>query len=336
MALRAGDGAAASAGQLPCGRVKVPLRVPGSGPAGGWLRCHETAGGYAPGARVGVCAPSALLRGTARSRVVTTRFGRSRVAPARSGTQPQAGNSAMLRHVQRPGLAPRLRGSVLCVIAVVLAAGIATWPAAGTAAAHPSGSAPPHAWLAAEDHVVTIEFTLAPDDAAVIGSALGLLPEDAMEAYLGDDGATYPTDEEIAEFSASGQLRDYLLEHIEVQQDGLPCPGEAEPAADFFADGAELRFTCQDAVEEVDLRVTALHEQDPAYRTFSVDGGTRYAVHTAAEPQHQWDFAAAADGSGAADGEPLPVGLWAGLVAVIAGIAGVLGWWHRGSSRRMR
>ena len=234
----------------------------------------------------------------------------------------------MLRHVQRPGLARLLRASVVCVIFVVLTA--------GTALAHPSGSDPPHAWLEAEGRVVAVEFTLAPDDAAVIGAALGLLPDDAMDAYLGDAAAAYPTEEEIAEFSASGELHEYLLEHIEVRQDGVSCRGEAEPAADFLADGAELRFTCPETVEDVDLRVTALHELDPAYRTFSVDGGTRYAVHTAAEPEHGWDFAAAVDGSGSAGGDPVPVGLWVGLAGVIAGVAGVLGWWRRGSSRRGR
>ena len=59
----------------------------------------------------------------------------------------------------------------------------------GPARSHPGGM-PIHAQLTAEGEVVHLELITAEDDAALIGTSLGQLPEGAMEFYLGaaDDG----------------------------------------------------------------------------------------------------------------------------------------------------
>jgi hypothetical protein len=200
----------------------------------------------------------------------------------------------------------------------------------GVASGHAAGM-PPHASLTADGDTIHVELTSASDDAALIGSSLGLLPEGSMEWYLGESDDGPPTDEEIREFSASPDLRDYLLEHVEVRQDGAPCAGRADPAEDFVLDGAKLRFTCPEPVEEVDLRITILHDQDPAYRTYSVDGTIQSYTHTSAQPEHRWDFTlAGTDASG------VPAGLWLGLGGVVLAALGLLGWWRRSPSRGRR
>jgi nickel/cobalt transporter (NicO) family protein len=196
----------------------------------------------------------------------------------------------------------------------------------GSASGHAAGM-PPHASLHADGSTIHVELTSAADDAALIGSSLGLLPEGSMEWYLGETHDGPPSDEEIRAFSASPDLRDYLLEHVEVRQDGVTCAGQAEPAEDFVLDGAELRFTCPEPVEEVDLRITILHDQDPAYRTYSVDGTIQSYTHTSAQPEHRWDFTLAG-----ADAPAVPAGLWLGLGLVGLSALGLLGWWRRSSS----
>lgn len=185
---------------------------------------------------------------------------------------------------------------------------------------------PPHAQLSAEGNVVHVELTSASDDAALIGSSLGLLPEGSMEWYLGESNDGPPTDEQLRSFSASDELREYLLEHIVIRQGGEPCEGQAEPAEDFVLDGAELRFVCPAPVEEVDVRITVLHDQDPAYRTHTVDGTIQSYTHTSAHPEHRWDFTMAQSA-----GPSLPVGLWGGLAVVAVAVVGLLGRWRLGS-----
>lgn len=195
-----------------------------------------------------------------------------------------------------------------------------------SAAGHAAG-VPPHARLHADGPTVHMELTSASDDAALIGSSLGLLPQGSMEWYLGEAHDGPPTDEQIAAFSASSELRDYLLEHVEVRQDGKRCPGQADPAKDFILDGAELRFTCPEPVEQIDLRITILQEQDPAYRTYSVDGTIQTYTHTSAQPEHRWDFTLSRS-----EGPAAPVGLWLGLGTVVLTTAGLLVWWRRSAS----
>jgi hypothetical protein len=171
--------------------------------------------------------------------------------------------------------------------------------AGGSVLAHPSGEfGPPTARLSASGRTVDVELSAPPDDAAAIGSAIGLLPEGAMEAFLLEDEAAQPTPEQIRELSQSSELRAYLLDRVLVLQDGKQCSGEARPAADFLADGAEMTFTCDEPVEVVEVRITVLHDQDPRYATFGLDGGRWTVLFTAAQPEHPWDATAAASGGG--------------------------------------
>jgi hypothetical protein len=188
---------------------------------------------------------------------------------------------------------------------------------ASAAFGHAAGEFP-QARLSAAGTVVEVELTMAPDDAALIGTVVGQLREGAMDAYLGGPIERLPSEEEIDAFSASPALRRYLLEHVRVLQDGRPCAGEVRPAADFLADGAVVRFVCPQVVAEAEVRITVLHDEDLAYRTYSVDGTSQYAVHSPTEPQHRWDFTEA-QRTGA-----IPASLWAGLTGVVAAIGGVL------------
>ncbi|MCA1783590.1 MAG: hypothetical protein LC679_15880 [Intrasporangiaceae bacterium] len=199
--------------------------------------------------------------------------------------------------------------------ASLVAAGTILAGAGGSVLAHPSGEfGPPTARLSAEGRTVTIELSAPPDDAAAIGTAIGLLPEDAMEAFLLQDEAAQPTAEQIREVSTSPDLRAYLLEHVGVRQHGQPCPGEARPAEDFLADGADLRFTCEDPVEVVDVRITVLHDLDPRYAIFGLDGTMWTVRFTAAQSELPWDATAAGSGS-------WPFALLASVGGVLVGLA---------------
>jgi hypothetical protein len=212
------------------------------------------------------------------------------------------------------------RGATLAtlLLLVLLVAGLLAGSAV-PAAGHASGELP-HARLSADGEVVEVELTMAADDAALIGEVVGSLGAGAMDAYLGGPIEQLPTEAEIRRFSASPELQRYLLEHVEVRQDGRACRGAAHPATDFLSDGAVVRFACPDEVVEADVRITVLHEQDPAYRTYSVDGTIQYAVHSPSEPEHRWDFTVARE-DGAAT---IPPGLWAALAAIVLAIGAVL------------
>ena len=181
----------------------------------------------------------------------------------------------------------------------------------GSAIAHPSGEfGPPTARFSADGRTVIIDPAAPPDDAAAIGTTIGLLPEGSMEAFLLEDEDGQPTEDQIRELSVSPELRAYFLEHVEVRQDGQACAGEARPAEDLLADGAQLTFTCDDPVEVVDVRITVLHDVDPRYATFGLDGSRWTVLFTVAQPEHAWDASAAASGTG--------------LTALLAIVGGVL------------
>lgn len=178
--------------------------------------------------------------------------------------------------------APPTLGATLVAVALLV---LAASPAHGHAS-----SQLPHARLSAEGRTLTVVWSAAPDDMVDVGVAIGLLPESAMLAYLGGPVEDLPTEAELEAFAAAPELRAYLLEHIGVRQDGRDCDGEVVATHDPLERGVELRFTCPAPVEQVDLHVSMLHDRDPAYRTFSVDGTIRSAVHTAADPEQPWDL----------------------------------------------
>lgn len=187
------------------------------------------------------------------------------------------------------------------------------------ALAHPGGGLnPPHARLSADADVVTVEWTAPPDDAAHVGETVGVLPPGTMEAFLTGPEEALPTDEEERELATSPQLEAYFLEHIQVRQDGEPCPGEVTIAPDFFEDGAEVRFTCAEEVDEVDVRVTVLQDEDPRYDTFGVDGTVWTVLFTSTQPEHRWEASAAGGGS------TIPVALYVAAAVLVLALAGWL------------
>ena len=207
-----------------------------------------------------------------------------------------------------------------------------------TASAHSSGQLP-QARLSAEGRVVTMKLTGAADDMASIGVALDLLPAATVDAYIGTGPfEDIPTPTQIGRLSRSPALRDYLLGHVQVRQNGLECDGEARPAADFISEGARLIFTCAEPVEQVALRITVLHDQDPTYATYAVDGTPWYVLHTSRLPEHTWDAAAATAyrGTWAAEGTSQDMGPVAGLAAGLLGVTAVggAGVWLRCSRAR--
>ncbi len=180
------------------------------------------------------------------------------------------------------------RGGVLaCAGVLVLLSLVPAAPASGHAS-----SQLPHARWSAEGTEVVMQWTAAADDAADVAVAVGLWPEEAMWAYLDGDIEDMPDDDEVAALQDATVLHDYFAESVALRQAGTACPVEVALTDDFITDGAELTFACDEPVTEAEIEVTVLHDRDPDYRTFSVDGSEQYAVHTADQPRHVWDFTA--------------------------------------------
>ncbi len=177
----------------------------------------------------------------------------------------------------------------------------------------------PHARWASDGERVELHWTAASDDVADVAVAAGLWSSDKMWAYV--DGAVddLPSEEQIAALEHEEDLHRYLLERFEVRQGNEPCSPSVELTDDIITDGIRMAFTCPEPVRDAVLSVTVLHDRDPAYRTFSVDGSEQYAVHTDAQPEHRWDFTAAP----AAD-EGIPLALWLAGGGVVLAAAGIL------------
>jgi hypothetical protein len=192
-------------------------------------------------------------------------------------------------------------------------------PVVHPTSAHPEGM-PAHARLRAEGPTVHLTLTVAPDDAALLGERLGHLPDGAEEWYLErTDDEAQPTADQLRRFSRSAELRDHLLQHVQVRQDGAVCDGEVEPAPNFVREGAQLTFRCPEPVTAIDLRITLFHDEDDTYRTVSLAGTLDSYAHTVAEPEHRWEFDADEDGGGR-----VPAALPVGLAGVLLGSVGLV------------
>jgi hypothetical protein len=188
------------------------------------------------------------------------------------------------RWPRRPPAA-RITAALVLVVALALPA--------GTALAHPGGEVP-RARLAVDGLEVQLAWIAAPDDAAEILVAAGVWPEEVARRYLdvafGAPADRLPTSEEIRAASRHPALPGYLTEHVTLEQDGKPCPGTVHPPEDLLAEGVRFTFRCATRPGRVFLTVSLLHDRDPGYRTFSLDGTRRVAIHTAAEPTQVWDL----------------------------------------------
>jgi hypothetical protein len=222
-------------------------------------------------------------------------------------------------------------------VVVALAASTVLLTAPPPADAHPFGP-PPTARIWAEGDVVTIDWAAAPDDLALIGVELGLLPEDTPDAYLEAPTQVAPERAHEEQMSRSPELVDYLLERVRVIQRGRDCEGGVEPIERFLTRGATVVHRCAEPVTEVEVEIGLLHDVHPAYRTFAFSASDEaepsQAVFTAASPRHTWRFGATADGT--AEGRARGAGtvglIILGLVAVLA-VAGAELFGRRGAER---
>lgn len=211
-----------------------------------------------------------------------------------------------------PACGSRRGGAALAVLLALGAVALAAAPALGHAS-----SQLPHARWQADGTEVEVHWTAAADDVADVAVAAGLWPEEVMWAYVEGETDAQPTDEEITALRDEPALHDYLRERFEVRQAGEPCPAEPVLSDDVIADGLRLQFSCPEPVTVATLDVRVLHDRDPAYRTFSVDGTEQYAVHTVDQPEHTWDFTLAASEA------RIPLQLWLAGGAVLLAAVGV-------------
>jgi hypothetical protein len=222
----------------------------------------------------------------------------------------------------------RLPAPRLILVALVLATG-GVWDLA-PALAHPFGT-PPSAIISARNRSVFIEWQATADDAITVGVQIGLLPEELIRAYLEGPTQVAPSRADEEWLSASPELRAYLLEHIQVSQNGRRCSATVQPITDFVHGSATVVHECPEPVETVEVRITMLHDAHPAYRTFAVattDTVPPQAVFSQSNPSHVWTFEPAAGaGDGAAapagPGPPLPI-VAAALVTLLAVATGLV------------
>lgn len=218
---------------------------------------------------------------------------------------------------ERTTSATARRRAVAVVSVLLLSVGLLTSPAAG----HASGQVP-QARLGAAGRTVTLEWTAAADDVADLAVAAGIWAEEVAAAYLdvAFGGATdrLPSDAEVAAMGRDRALRRYLEDRVRIVQDGTACAGSARPADDPMTDGVTFTFECPVPVTAAVVEIRLLHDRDPAYRTFSVDGTRQYAVHTASRPAHPWDFRPAQLGSGRVPVTPVLLG--AALIALVGAL----------------
>lgn len=193
---------------------------------------------------------------------------------------------------------------------------------ASAAFAHAGGTVP-QARLSADGPRVLVEWWAAGDDVSDIGVGLDLLPEEASLAFQGV-GDAYPTAEQERRFARSAELRAYLLDNVQVIQDGEPCDATVFVPDEVIAEGVRYEFICPQQVEQVSVRITLLHDRDEQYRTYSIDGTIWSEIHTVHHPEHVWD-ATLVPATKEADGLPLLV---AGIGLVGVG-GGVVLWWTR-------
>lgn len=189
---------------------------------------------------------------------------------------------------------------------------------ATVALAHPGGEVP-RARIGVEGREVILDWIAAPDDGAEVLVAAGVWPEEIAARYLdvafGGPEDQLPSDEEIRAGSRDPAVAAYLSEHLALEQDGNPCPGTVHPPVDLLTDGVRVTFRCASPPGMVRLTISLLHDRDPAYRTFSLDGSQRVAIHTAAEPTHDWPL-------DAFEPPAAQTGLLLGAIGLVLGVGG--------------
>lgn len=187
--------------------------------------------------------------------------------------------------------------------------------------AHPYGP-PPRATIHADGRNVTVEWTVAADDAFSLGEHLGLVDEGTARRQVA--GILIPEEQErIADELAGAQpVVDYGKERVTIWQGDVRCQLKEFDADDLVRDGARYKFACPEGVSDVDVTLTLMHDVHEAYRTFASAGREatpKRAVFTADDPSQRWRLS---DGDGSAAG--LGSGLAGAAALAIAGMATAL------------
>ncbi len=171
----------------------------------------------------------------------------------------------------------------------MLVASLLVLVSAPTAAlAHPFGP-PPRAWVTVDGTVVDIVWEASYDDHLAIGERLGYFEPGTSQAYLDPNVQVAPPRSQEENLAASGDLRDYLTDHIVVRQDGRRCEPRVIDTDAFVDRGAHTRHHCPQTAEVLDLRITMLHDIHDAYRTFGLaEEATAgpFAMFSVEEPEH--------------------------------------------------
>lgn len=195
-----------------------------------------------------------------------------------------------------------------------------------SAAAHPFGD--PQTVVISRDQdrqdVVHLTWKVgAADDLTLLGISLGVLPEDRLML----DGAVSYDAQDAAQVSQADEVESYLLEHVKVAAGERACQGEVTGVGDLVEEGADLSFTCDAPVDEVDVTVTTLTDLHEAYRTLATAPGGQRGVYETDHQTQTWAM------GGLAPGSPTDPGGDAGTSAAlqIGGVIGavmlvVLGW----------
>lgn len=212
----------------------------------------------------------------------------------------------------RRGWGPaRVAGTVLVGALVALTSTVAFGP---PVAAHPSHK-PQTLRISSDGPQVNVRWRAAPDDLGELALFLGVA--DGSRTLVYQDGELVPEESDGSDaelLAGSDQFPEYLLDHIQVRQEGRSCKGTVTDTKHLDHEGTSLRFDCVDDVEQVDVTVTTMTDVDHEYRTVARSSTGDRAVYTSHQSTHDWQLAAPDEGGSAAWLRPA-----AGSAAVLSG-----------------
>jgi len=198
----------------------------------------------------------------------------------------------------RRGWGPaRVAGTVLVGALVALTSTVSF---VSPVAAHPSHK-PQTLRLSSDGPQVLVRWRAAPDDLGELALFLGV--SDGSRTLVYEDGELVPEESDASDaelLAGSDQFPGYLLDHIQVRQEGRSCEGTVTHTKHLDHEGARLRFDCVDNVEQVDVTVTTMTDVDHEYRTAARSSTGDRAVYTSHQATHDWQLAAPDEGGSAA------------------------------------
>lgn len=199
---------------------------------------------------------------------------------------------------------------------------------ASPAAAHPLGP-PQTLHLAAQGSRVDLTWHAAVDDLVALGLEIGVLGE--ARTFVYDQGVLVAEESDPSEaalLAEAPELRDYLLSHIVVRQNGTVCTGRVIVTDRLVEDGARLRYDCPDPIDTIVVETSTLTDVHPAYRTLATSVDAQRAVYTADHREQAWDLSNGAEGGSAFRADALPLSA-AGVAAVLAAVLAAGAAWRR-------